>query len=711
MQQLVWAQNIVEHTNKPVLIATPLAVGPQTVDEASKFGMSATVSRDGTPKGKLTVTNYQMLHRFNPNDFAGFVGDECFPKGTLIDTPSGQYAIENIQVGDKITNCVGVDIVSDVHRREVFYAVKIKLDGKAAIIASPNHPVFTGRGWVSSQDIEPGDSILQTKAAMRMVQYGVSPSSASRECDGEVLREILLSEMANEAARTSSQGLHKGTTREGDCRKREVVGVGVSVCCGSKEENCRTESNGKSNCERKGEPHIESHEAQTFRAWRKRKGNDHSSEDITGCSWRWVGSRVCLVVGETGSSLSNALQNGLSSSRAKSMYRGGWSVSQINRKKGAGFTEGSDSDFVRVDSIEILERGHPELEQFRNAEGKLYFYDLGATQHPSYSVNGLLVHNSSCIKDDKSKTKSEVEEFTRRMPYRLLCTATAAPNDYHELGTSSEVLGLLGYRDMITTFFKMEQAGGHTGWARIKYRFREHAKLAFWRWTCSWSRACRKPSDLGFSDEGYELPPLIIQHEVVGRQNRQKGRLFNVPAYTLPEQLEERRATIPERCQRVAELVSGKDRSVSWCDLNPEGDMLAKLIKGSQQISGRDSDESKEKKLLGFSDGSIQHLIIKDVIGAYGLNWQHCNYTTRFVSNSFERTYQAIHRFHRFGQKRPVTVGFVSTDGDAKVVANYERKSRQADEMFSSIVAEMNNAVRINPDDIFSEEEIFPTWL
>ena len=318
---------------------------------------------------------------------------------------------------------------------------------------------------------------------------------------------------------------------------------------------------------------------------------------------------------------------------------------------------------------------------------------------------------SSCAKDADSKTKAEMEEFSRTIQYRSLWTATAAPNDYHELGTSSEILGDLGYHDMLTMFFKAEQKGGHHGWIREKYRFRQHAKQAFWKWVCSWSRACRKPSDLGFSDEGFELPPLTVRQEIVVRNSRQPGRLFDVPAVTLEEQREERRATINERCGRVADLISGRDCAVAWCHLNPEGDLLEKMIPRAAQISGRDDEESKERKLLGFSDGSIPYLIIKDSIGAWGMNWQHCNYTTMFPSHSYERTYQAMRRFWRYGQLRPVTCDFVSTEGESNVLENYHRKARQADEMFAAICREMNNALAVKSQELFPVQGTVASWM
>lgn len=324
---------------------------------------------------------------------------------------------------------------------------------------------------------------------------------------------------------------------------------------------------------------------------------------------------------------------------------------------------------------------------------------------------GFVGDESSRLKDADSATKAIVKEFTRRIPYRLLCTATAAPNDYHELGTSSEVLGEMGYRDMITMFFKQEQSGGHHAWGRTKYRMREHAKKQFWRWVCSWARACRKPSDLGFSDEGFDLPPLTIDQEVVTRATRQKGRLFDVPSVGLEEQRRERRETIKERCERVAELCSNDDFSIAWCHLNPEGDMLEKMIKGCVQISGRDDDDSKERKLLGFCDGTYRKMVIKPKIGCWGLNLQHCNFMTTFPDHSFEQFYQLVRRCWRFGQKRQVNIKVISTEGEERVLENLQRKSDQASEMFSQLVALMNDSTRIGTEEHFPLKEELPAWL
>lgn len=325
---------------------------------------------------------------------------------------------------------------------------------------------------------------------------------------------------------------------------------------------------------------------------------------------------------------------------------------------------------------------------------------------------GFVGDESSILKNYDGKTKAIVTEFARKIPYRLLCTATAAPNDYHELGTSSEALGYLGYQDMLTKFFKMQEKGGGLGWARTKYRFRGHAEHPFWRWVCSWARSCRRPSDLGFSDDGFHLPKLIEREHVIEDAPIRAGMLFAIPAKGLREEREERRLTLTTRCEAVAEIVSSEDSPcVSWCQLNPEGDLLAKLIPGAEQVSGSMSDEEKEEKLLAFQSGELKRLVTKPKIGCFGLNWQHCHRITTFPSHSWEQYYQLVRRCYRFGQKNPVTVDIVTTPGEVGVLRNLQRKAKQADEMFDNLTKYMRDELAIQRTNEFTEEGISPSWL
>jgi hypothetical protein len=330
---------------------------------------------------------------------------------------------------------------------------------------------------------------------------------------------------------------------------------------------------------------------------------------------------------------------------------------------------------------------------------------------------GVVCDESSILKNFDGVRRAAITEFMRMKEYRLLGTATAAPNDYTELGTSSEALGYLGYMDMLGMFFTNRQRSAHMyhGKYRLKnnekWRFKGHAEQSFWRWVASWARALRKPSDLGFSNEGFDLPELNIQDHIAQTDKAPPGMLFNLPAIGLKEQRQERRRTLPERCQMVADLVNDTGKpAVVWCNLNDEGDLLEKLIPDAVQVSGKDSDDAKEAKFESFTNGT-RVLITKPKIGAWGLNWQHCNHITFFPSHSYEQYYQAVRRCWRFGQERPVTVDIVGTEGDKFVMDNMQRKEKQAAEMFTELVAHMNDSKEVERLFTYNKKVEVPAWL
>lgn len=335
---------------------------------------------------------------------------------------------------------------------------------------------------------------------------------------------------------------------------------------------------------------------------------------------------------------------------------------------------------------------------------KLHLFDRN-------DFGGVVCDESSAIKNFDGKRKKIVTEFVKPISYRLLATATAAPNDFHELGTSSEALGRLGFRDMITTFFKMEQSGGGHAWGRTKYRLRGHAERPFWRWVVSWARACRKPSDLGFSDERFVLPKLNEYEHIVENSTPRDGLLFSIPAKGLREEREERRITMTERCDMASALVEGDKPAVVWCHLNPEGDLLEKTIPDAKQIKGSMQDEQKEELLQAFSSGELRVLVTKPKIGCWGLNWQHCNNVVTFPSHSFEQYYQAVRRCWRFGQTRPVDVHIIATEGESGIIKNLQRKQAQCEQMFANLVECMNRELSIDVDHDFQEQELVPAWL
>jgi hypothetical protein len=366
-----------------------------------------------------------------------------------------------------------------------------------------------------------------------------------------------------------------------------------------------------------------------------------------------------------------------------------------------------------------------QVEAKRSRDGKIHSKITITNYEQLHHFNpndfeGVICDESSILKNFDGKYKHEINIFMRKVKYRLLATATAAPNDFIELGTSSEALGYLGYMDMLNKFFKNDQNNSATNrrgrfTAETKWRLKGHAHLSFWRWITSWARAVRFPSDLGFDDNGYILPELIEREtelECTGRYVDGDLPGFTLPAVGLKEQRDERRSTIEDRCNKAAEIVnSHKDFSVVWCNLNDEGDLLEKLIPDCIQVSGKDSDERKEEKLISFSEGKTRVLVIKPKIGAWGLNWQHCNHMTFFPTHSYEQFYQSIRRCWRFGQKQSVTVDIIFTKGDENIIKNLKRKQLQAIEMFDKLVAEMNNSLSINHIKKFENKMEIPAWL
>lgn len=329
--------------------------------------------------------------------------------------------------------------------------------------------------------------------------------------------------------------------------------------------------------------------------------------------------------------------------------------------------------------------------------------------------SGVVCDESSILKSFDGVRRGEITRFMRKLKYRLLCTATAAPNDYIELGTSSEALGYLGYMDMLNRFFKNDQNSSDTGRfhaKQAKWRFKGHSESHFWRWAVSWARVARMPSDLGFDDGQFVLPELREVNHIVKSLKLADGMLFAVPAVGLKEQRDERRRTVPERCEKVAEIVTPNDGpSLIWCHLNIEGDMLEKIVPDAVQVSGSDPDEAKEEKLIGFATGDINRLVTKPKIGAWGLNYQHCSHTTFFPSHSFEQYYQGVRRCWRFGQRKPVRVDVVSSEGEKDVMASLQRKAKAADKMFSELVRLASQELHIERKSEFTNPVEVPAWL
>jgi hypothetical protein len=347
---------------------------------------------------------------------------------------------------------------------------------------------------------------------------------------------------------------------------------------------------------------------------------------------------------------------------------------------------------------------------------------------------GVVCDESSILKHFTGATQKQVTRFMSKIPYRLLCTATAAPNDFIELGTSSEALGELSYSEMLTRFFKQlddkgqkkelrEQANNQKlacHFAKLSFRvhqsigqwrLKKHAEQAFWQWVCSWARACRKPSDLGYDDSAFILPELKENNHIIQPTKPPEGYLLTLPAIGLREERDERRRTLQQRCDYVAALVDHDKPAVVWCHMNDEGDLLAKMVPGARQVAGKTPDDEKEEIYSDFAAGKLRVLVIKPKIGAWGLNWQHCAHVVTFASHSYEQFYQSVRRCWRFGQKNPVRLDVIATIGESGVISNMLRKADQADAMFCQLVSNMDKANKIERPDQGQKAIEVPQWL
>ena len=300
---------------------------------------------------------------------------------------------------------------------------------------------------------------------------------------------------------------------------------------------------------------------------------------------------------------------------------------------------------------------------------------------------GVVLDESSILKHCESQTRQEITRRFHRTPYRLACTATPAPNDYMELGNHSEFFGVMSRSEMLSTFFV------HDGGDTSKWRLKGHAEDKFWEWIASWACVLQKPSDLGYDDAGYDLPPLTIQEHVVrsGSMEDDDGQLLLAPQakMSLLERRRARRDSLSARVKVAADIAAQipDEQLLVWCDLNAESEALQQAIAGAVEVKGSDHPKHKTDTMMGFSSGSVRALVSKPSIAGWGMNWQNCRHMV-FVglSDSFEAYYQALRRCWRFGQKHPVYAHLVVSEAEGAVRANIERKQREAERMTRELV-------------------------
>ena len=326
---------------------------------------------------------------------------------------------------------------------------------------------------------------------------------------------------------------------------------------------------------------------------------------------------------------------------------------------------------------------------------------------------GVILDESSILKNFDGKIKNEVTTFVKKIPYRFLSTATPSPNDFIELGTSSEALGYMGYTDMLGKFFKNNNNSIDPKHAGEKWYLKPHAENDFFAWVNQWAIMVKMPSDLGFSDEKYILPSLNINTHTVKNNSllsvNGQVEMFNRAAKGFNEVRHEVKQTIEERCIKAVELAKGKT-SVYWCNLNDESKMLSQLDPEAVVIIGSQSMEKKEQILLDFAQGKIKRLITKAKMTGMGLNWQHCNHSVFFPTYSYEQYYQSLRRFWRFGQKREVTIDMVVSDGQEGVLESLQTKTQKAIDLHQNLTNEVNTAFNHITKE-FNKEVTLPKFI
>lgn len=308
-----------------------------------------------------------------------------------------------------------------------------------------------------------------------------------------------------------------------------------------------------------------------------------------------------------------------------------------------------------------------------------------------WKIDAIALDESSILKSLDGATRNLLLESFTDIPYRLCCTATPSPNDLTELGNHSEFLGVMPRKEMLANYFVHDSAKG----AGDGYRLKGHAKEKFWQWVAQWAVYVRRPSDIGYSDEGYDLPELTIREVAVESNFIPDGKLFPDLTGGIKGRSQARRHTLDKRVEKAAEIVNqSKDQWVVWCGLNEEGQMLFKKLRGKNAlVEGKTSDEDRMIFDREWRKGNLKTMVTKSAIFGFGMNWQHCHKVLLLgMGDSWEQYYQLIRRCYRFGQQMPVEVVIVTSDAELTVVENIRRKETQAAELAEGIIQAMRDS-------------------
>lgn len=330
-------------------------------------------------------------------------------------------------------------------------------------------------------------------------------------------------------------------------------------------------------------------------------------------------------------------------------------------------------DELGIELIEYL----PEMATMQETPAGIYI--INYDQLDNINIDdfiGVVLDESSILKNFTGATKRQLIELFKNTPYKLCCTATPSPNDLNEIGNHSEFLNVLDAQDMRSKWFVRDEGMNN-------YRLKEHAKKDFYAWVSSWAIMLSKPSDIGFSDDGYILPPLKLIERTVKTNRTESGKLFASGIVNATNFNNELRLTQLERISEAAAIVNNsKEQFIIWVKHNDEAEELLKLIPDALEVKGSQSPEIKRNRLNGFANNEFRVLITKIKIAGFGRNYQNCwNQVFASPDFSFESIYQAIRRSLRFGQKNPVNMYLITTDTMENVVATYNRKQKQFEEM------------------------------
>ena len=324
----------------------------------------------------------------------------------------------------------------------------------------------------------------------------------------------------------------------------------------------------------------------------------------------------------------------------------------------------------------------------------------------------IVLDESSILKSFMGKVSTEIIDTFRFTKYKLACTATPSPNDYQELGTHSEFLNVMNRTEMLATFFINDAKEG-------QWRMKHHAEGKFWEWLTTWAMVVKNPSDIGFDGTLYNLPSLNIEHIIV-KSDADKGSLIAKTASTLSERRQARKESMIDRVEEVKRLVKDMESCLVWVDYNDESELITKSIDEIVEVKGADSDEHKEKSMIGFANGDIKYLVSKPSICGFGMNFQKC-YNMIFcgLSDSYEKFYQAIRRCYRFGQSEEVNVYVIISQKELSVLNNIQRKQAQHERMTENMISrtaeilknEIHETMRMTDDYIANDIVKIPKWL